>query len=282
MKYLKFLLLFALLAFGADAQDEPDIYDRISAMADSLKDWAMNPPEYWNSEVLHWEDLFPNSTVIPMDSITCIISLPTYMEFLKVNMELRIIRDDSSNRTLFQWQNFLEISNDKLMMDSISILCPPEVLIDTSYLEFLDRCLVQLRTCALPLKMRTISTEGDYPVKVRLRGRSTLDFNFNSVNWDKTLAHLARGGQVYAGLIEIREDSLHYIPKYYILLTVPYARGHHFLILEEETEVITGKWSVNKSTVVFVPFVRTDNLKALFDIAPEEDADRDKWEIHLK
>jgi hypothetical protein len=76
---------------------------------------------------------------------------------------------------------------------------------------------------------------------------------------------ISNGKLIYSGVIEPIVQPDHATVNFYLLLTVPGSRGHHFLEWEESVFNLNGTWKSESIIVVFTPYVRTDNLKSLFD-----------------
>ncbi|MDP8238533.1 MAG: hypothetical protein P9X24_05550 [Candidatus Hatepunaea meridiana] len=140
--------------------------------------------------------------------------------------------------------------------------------------------LISLRTVGLPASLQTESVDLSDSVTVKLRGRDTRRFDFTSGAWHNILSYMASGMQVYAGILSVDRDISGFTVKYYILLTLPEARRHHFLTVKDQVYTDGDKLDIIKSRVKLLPYIRTDNLKDLFETAPER-KDESKWKIRI-
>lgn len=277
-RFYSYLILVSLIIYGtAQAGDERDIYDRTTAIAESLQTWSVNPPVLeTEGENLSLSDMFMNAEVLYDDSSNVIrIILPTYMGMLTTEL---IGNTTLEGRT--SWTVPLLIEADFLIIDEKWIPCPAEILEDSLAVDYIKDRLTSLRTLGLPFDLQNTPKYLADSVTVKLRGRDTRQFRFTSEGWQSSLSYMANGMQVYAGLISVDTDTSGFGLKYYILLTLPEAKGHHFLTVTDRLERSDDNLKITETIVKFLPYVRTDNLKNLFDTAPKRE-DEPEWEIKI-
>ncbi|NQU05598.1 MAG: hypothetical protein HQ568_05855 [Calditrichaeota bacterium] len=271
-------MCFVLISAQVSAQQEPDIYDRIDAIAESLRVWSVNPPTtVTDEETLSLEELFIGAEIMHDDSTNSSrITMPVYMGILTTEL----IQYHSSADSLTVWTIPLEAETDHIIIDGKRYPCPSEVLVDSLAIDYITNRVTSLRTMGLPTVLQPISIDLPDSVTVKLRGRDSRWFDFTSGVWHNTLSYLASGMQTYAGLMSVEKDTSGLIAKYYILLTMPEARGHHFLTITDQVDMKDNKVVIMESRVKLLPYIRTDNLKELFDTSSEHE-DRPKWEIQI-
>jgi len=262
------------------SEDSLDIFDRIDTMAESLQVWIVNPPPQWNADTdsINFTDLFPHARIEPViarneemkQSSVIRITLPRYMNLLTTELELVTVHGDSLHDDSSFFKVPLTIEYNKLVLDDYEVLCSENIIIDSTLLVILSDRLIELRTIGLPVFLRTKAVMSNDSIMVKLRGKVTRQYTFARGFWSRVLAYLARGMQVYAGLLGIKADSLYLSADYYILLTMPEANGHHFLTIEDNIQQVENGWEIVRTIVKFIPYIRTDNLGELFAVPPEK------------
>lgn len=259
-----------------------DIYDAINILVDSLQIWAANLNALTNSQhteknidSLSLTEFFPRYAFTEIDSAGVIeISLPPYMDLLTTVL----ILDQNSPET--RWTTPVEWDGEHLMVDNIPIPVSGQILPDSVLIDHIRKNITMLRTLGLPEILHyKCNMEDSLQVIVTVRGREIIDIPFRLTTWMGSLSKLTFGKQLYAGLMNAMVDSSIASLNYYILITYPGINGHHFLEWRERLNKTDDSWRTNEITIMFSPYIRTDNLKNLF--AKPKDTGREPMELRI-
>ncbi len=253
----------------------PDAYERINRLVDSLRFWAADTSAagagFQDQSVeapdsVDLADLFPDGVIVREDSLNAYqITLPRYMDMLETGLSLVINSSRSPDSPTGRWTSPVARSGDGLSIDGRLVACDPLIVRDSILVDGIRLRLTTLRTLGLPREWRNSHSEEDgIPVMVTVRGRDSRHIEFSLKLWLQSLGRIASGRQVYAGLLDSRFGAGEVELKYYILITYPGAQGHHFLEWTERVEMSETGWATAGIDIVFIPYVRTDNLKNLF------------------
>jgi len=277
------LLIFLFSIRPVQADGNPDIYDRLAVMAESLRVWVKTPPALVDrvTDRLSLYELFPGASIEQVDSSNSFhIFHPRYMDLLTTELELTFPPDDIDQDKIPIWNVPLRLDGNRLLLDRTAISCQKGVSLDSTILGILSARILELRTIGLPSALQAGSVGTVDSVIITLHGREISEFKLTSKAWHAVLTYLASGQEIYAGLIGVGTQSQVLSPRYYILITTPQADGHHFLDLEDYVRINGNDWKVEQTVVRFIPYIRTDNLKELFD-REREGLEYELWDIHL-
>jgi|GEM_PF-3527931 len=262
-----------------------DIYDAINILVDSLRLWSVqtNIPSAdlttnLGQDSLGVTEFFPDCHLILTDSsdATTII-LPPYMGLLTTILQADNRWWNSSKPPA--WNIPLEWDGEHLLVDSIPISLTGQSTPDSLLVDQIRRRIALLRTIGLPEQLQSRHPADDsLQVMVTVRGRDIIDIPFEST-WLSTLSRIAEATQVYAGILNAKVDSSQSSVNYYLLLNYPGIKGHHFLEWRDVMVKEGSNWQSKGVTVMFSPFIRTDNLKNLF--SQPRPTGRDPIEIRL-
>lgn len=255
------VLLSAVLARGVEPSAPADVVDRILALRDSLTVWAEHPPSL-AAEIPESFDLstaFPGATLLdqPENGEVAII-LPRFHDIVSGTL---LLQTDSSG---LHWSLTPEERASLLPEESPDSgeVHPEEA--STALLDVLAQRLIGLRTLGLPPVFQPPPPATDALVEVTLRGRDLDQLAFSFAAWWRSLAAITQGMTVYAGILDrgIKRDEADIT--WFLFLTTPGARGHHFLRWRERFRWSGAGWISLDNRVRFLPYVRTDNLHDLF------------------
>ena len=273
------------MTISSEREPEPEpssIYKSIAVLVDSLRFWAETPPHSFsrssmgmNTDSLNWSEYFPECHVIKIDSLgSKRIALPLYMKLLT----MVLILDNSGSNP--QWTSPVEWDDGHLLVDSIPVPVTAQSEPDSIFIDHIREKITMLRTMGLPEELRYKPSLNDSSqIIVTVRGRDMVDIVFKESAWLAALSKLTNEMQVYAGLLSVKVDSSEAFVKYYILITYPGIEGHHFLEWREKLIQDNNRWQTGEITVMFSPYIRTDNLKDLF--AKPKATDRDPVELRI-
>ena len=263
---------------------EPDIYDRIETLTDSLSVWSITNPQIINSletdkiilDSTGIAQLFPGSIVKFNDSLNLSeISFPKYLELFSTILQLE------SDTNVFKWSVPLIITNSVITLDSIQLEYPATVVWDSMLTETVQNRVTFFRTTGLQISLREqLNLNWSEEFNVTVRGRDIIDIPYRMDEWKIALSRITAGMQVYAGLLSIAGEADSIIFNYYLLITVPNARGHHFIEWTERLQKAEASWLTVGIDVILTPYIRTDNLKNLFG-TPDK-SNREPFEIRMK
>ena len=263
---------------------EPDIYDRIETLTDSLSVWSITNPQIINSletdkiilDSTGIAQLFPGSIVKFNDSLNLSeISFPKYLELFSTILQLE------SDTNVFKWSVPLIITNSVITLDSIQLEYPATVVWDSMLTETVQNRVTFFRTTGLQISLREqLNLNWSEEFNVTVRGRDIIDIPYRMDEWKIALSRLTAGMQVYAGLLSIAGEADSIIFNYYLLITVPNARGHHFIEWTERLQKAEASWLTVGIDIILTPYIRTDNLKNLFG-TPDK-SNREPFEIRMK
>jgi len=247
---------------------EPDIYDRIETLTDSLSVWSITNPQIINSletdkiilDSTGIAQLFPGSIVKFNDSLNLSeISFPKYLELFSTILQLE------SDTNVFKWSVPLIITNSVITLDSIQLEYPATVVWDSMLTETVQNRVTFFRTTGLQISLREqLNLNWSEEFNVTVRGRDIIDIPYRMDEWKIALSRITAGMQVYAGLLSIAGEADSIIFNYYLLITVPNARGHHFIEWTERLQKAEASWLTVGIDIILTPYIRTDNLKNLF------------------
>lgn len=263
---------------------EPDIYDRIETLTDSLSVWSITNPQIINSletdkiilDSTGIAQLFPGSIVKFNDSLNLSeISFPKYLELFSTILQLE------SDTNVFKWSVPLIITNSVITLDSIQLEYPATVVWDSMLTETVQNRVTFFRTTGLQISLREqLNLNWSEEFNVTVRGRDIIDIPYRMDEWKIALSRITAGMQVYAGLLSIAGEADSIIFNYYLLITVPNARGHHFIEWTERLQKAEASWLTVGIDIILTPYIRTDNLKNLFG-TPDK-SNREPFEIRMK
>jgi len=263
---------------------EPDIYDRIETLTDSLSVWSITNPQIINSletdkiilDSTGIAQLFPGSIVKFNDSLNLSeISFPKYLDLFSTILQLE------SDTNVFKWSVPLIITNSVITLDSIQLEYPATVVWDSMLTETVQNRVTFFRTTGLQISLREqLNLNWSEEFNVTVRGRDIIDIPYRMDEWKIALSRLTAGMQVYAGLLSIAGEADSIIFNYYLLITVPNARGHHFIEWTERLQKAEASWLTVGIDIILTPYIRTDNLKNLFG-TPDK-SNREPFEIRMK
>ena len=247
---------------------EPDIYDRIETLTDSLSVWSITNPQIINSletdkiilDSTGIAQLFPGSIVKFNDSLNLSeISFPKYLDLFSTILQLE------SDTNVFKWSVPLIITNSVITLDSIQLEYPATVVWDSMLTETVQNRVTFFRTTGLQISLREqLNLNWSEEFNVTVRGRDIIDIPYRMDEWKIALSRITAGMQVYAGLLSIAGEADSIIFNYYLLITVPNARGHHFIEWTERLQKAEASWLTVGIDIILTPYIRTDNLKNLF------------------
>ena len=272
------------------SQMEPrDIYDSINDLVDSLQTWSDDPLaaplEDSLTEVgldsMDLSELFPECEMTFSDSTgLTTISLPQYLDLLTTSLQLDkncIVNSNSPP----EWIAPVFWDGENIFVDSIPIPSSGQITPDSVVIAHVSERIVQLRTIGLPEHLRSQCPEYDSTeVIVTVRGRDIVDIPFSISTWFQALSRISAGMQVYSGLLEVTIDSTETKLKFYVLITYPGTRGHHFIEWREHLSRDGDRLKLDNIVVLFSPYIRTDNLKNLFG-KPKKNG-REPIELRIK
>lgn len=263
---------------------EPDIYDRIETLTDSLSVWSITNPQIINSletdkiilDSTGIAQLFPGSIVKFNDSLNLSeISFPKYLDLFSTILQLE------SDTNVFKWSVPLIITNSVITLDSIQLEYPATVVWDSMLTETVQNRVTFFRTTGLQISLREqLNLNWSEEFNVTVRGRDIIDIPYRMDEWKIALSRITAGMQVYAGLLSIAGEADSIIFNYYLLITVPNARGHHFIEWTERLQKAEASWLTVGIDIILTPYIRTDNLKNLFG-TPDK-SNREPFEIRMK
>jgi len=247
-----------------NGSNPPDIYERITTLADSLKKWAKTPSaeivDEESGEVdIEIEKYFPRcKSETNTQSGVVDIELPRFMGVLTTGLSYNF-------KSPPHWSVQVNLIGNDLTVDSLPIPITGEISLDPALIDLISNRLIHLRTISLPQKLRPASFLSDtQPVNVLLRGRDIVDISFAAKKLNFALHRLSADLQVYAGLLDLKADLNRIEINYYILITYPGFPGHHFLEWREEVNKTADSWETVNIDVILTPYIRTDNLQNLF------------------
>jgi len=271
----------AAIAQGNMATDThtPDAYERIESLIDSIRSWSQSTiPQSISREIssknmsdtLNLMEFFSGASIESDDTTgTITIFLPTYMDFVNTSLKFSVIAEPDFDHRLINWHSPIAVSGDSVRLDnefspSLSNLASHPVL-----LQNIGDRLIQLRTLGLSeiVKAHPI-VDDSLRLNLTIRSRNTEKIEIKLHTFIETLRRLSTGMLVYVGILEASDNADNAdnaTIKYYLLLTSPKATGHHFLEWEEKISASGEVWKTISVQVVLTPYVRTDNLKSLFD-----------------
>ncbi len=270
--------------------EAPDIYDRINRLVDSLMVWAEDTSD---SEIglqgqsveapdsLDLALFFPGGIVVLEDSLNAYqIALPRYMDMLETRLSLVLDLSLNPDSPIGHWTAPVIRSGEMLSIDDRPVVCDPLIVRDSVLVDEIRQRLTILRTLGLPCGWRNSHLEEDgITVMVTVRGRDSQHIEFILNSWLQSLGRIASGKQVYAGLLDSHSGAGGVELKYYILITYPGVEGHHFLEWIDHLGMEESGWRTTLIEAVFIPYVRTDNLKNLF--AQPEKSDIEPLELRI-
>ncbi len=252
--------------------NEPDIYDKITVLVDSLHNWSEHSPPPFPTSLTDYSilDYFPDAKIYPVDSSeSYLIRLPTYMELLSTSI---IVSDTNliKNGLAPDWTVPVTVLDSVLVIDNYSIKSIFPLVNNFAIAELISNQLVILRTVGLPEQIQPQRFDDEQPmVNVLVRGRDSNEIIFTKSSWYDAVRQLAHGMQVYAGVLDISGNFNEVIINYYLLITYPNAQGHHFIEWREHFNYALGQWQIEKINITFTPYIPTDNLTKLFS-SPKE------------
>ena len=254
---VSFLIISVLPLFA----QPPDIYAALDTLWNRLVQWQQFPPQTTPMDTLDLNELFAdyqlNIDSLPNGERIISARLPAYFGVLTTQLNYRIsVAGDSINY----------IPNLSIADQAIGNQ-PSVISISDTLAALLNDRLWLYRTLGLPPPFSPTNISHQPQVRMLFRGRQSDSLYYSDAAvWLATMRKLAEGMTVYAGLMSMTADSAGTTVEYYIALTSPGARGHHFFKIAERLPMAGD----GEMRVEFIPFVRTDNLRALF-AAPEED-----------
>ncbi len=275
------ILTSFLVAPNCISEENVDIYDQIANLVDSLRVWQVNPPsEISPPDSRYLMDFFPGAIVkTDRNSSGVIIQLPNYMGILTTSLYVSDIDFDNKDSKPY-WQAPIRVENDHLILDENPVLCDTSILCKSDILDFIAKKVTFLRTIGLPEHLQANNRyDNEVYVTVHVRGRDIEELEFTSETWFRALNRIAFGMQIYAGILQISGNTESINVKYYILVTYPEAKGHHFLDWIEKYQLVNNEWRTQLITIDFTPYIRTDNLKDLF--AQPVKPDRTPIKLHI-
>ena len=203
------------------------------------------------------------------------------MDMLETGLLFIIDSSQSKVSPTGRWTAPVERSGEMMSIDGRLVACDPLIVRDSVLVDGIRQRLITLRTVGLPRGWRYSHPEdGGILVMVTVRGRDNQHIEFTLNLWLQSLGRIASGRQVYAGLLDSRYAVGDVELEYYILITYPGGEGHHFLEWTERTEMEESGWRTTRIEVLFIPYVRTDNLSELF--AKPEKSDIKPLELRLR
>ncbi|MBD3166357.1 hypothetical protein GF324_07155 [bacterium] len=268
------LLLGCCFLSTVVAQDpEPDTFDLIYALRDSLRTWEARPPVSveGSSDTLEWTDLFPDAEIRDgAETGVFHVVLPPFMDVLPTTLIGRETEEGG-----VQWSSLVHVTGDGIVSGERVL----SSVTDSLLAGHIERRLTRLRTLGLPKPLRpSTDTAAVDSIKVTLQGRDTERFRYANQSWKTVLRALAQGMTVYADVIKVEDVQppdtgapLDLEITYALLLTRDSARGHHFLRLTDTVHIEGDRIRILSSNVRFIPYIRTDNLEDLFAVPPDRE-----------
>ncbi|MBZ0263833.1 hypothetical protein K8I28_04120 [bacterium] len=253
---LSIVLIFHGLKSPAFASDDsfsqPDTYERIEELADSLRYWSKSSltdlPELNTAiqlplDSLTMKELFPGAKLIFQDNLNrIIIKQPTYLETFSNQLTLTQTKATGNNNAA-DWSVLFDVQDTLLFLDSMAIPIRKGVTVDSLLSRKVYQRILALRTIHLPLEVRAEFTgDIDMHLSVKLRGRDTVYIPFNLQNWLYALGRLSVGRMVYAGILSIEGLAIGSETNYFVLITSPQATGHHFIEWSESLHKTESGW----------------------------------------
>lgn len=266
------LIVFSTVLPAQDHNGSPDMYTRINQITDSLQHWREHPPESGDTDTLitDFHAVFDgykiNIDTIADHTFEMVAVLPEYLDELTTSVKYRIKQDTIPNKVEYIAE--FQMSDSLLIYDDSSGLSLKNLdTLNQTVQNLLFQRFHYYRSLSLPApyRMKSFYPDSVQPILL-IHGRNvdTLQYgNFSS--WAQTLRYLSHHMLVYAGPLSIRSlDSMRIELQFYIAMTKPNARGHHFMVINEIIRDSGINTLVSKYRIDFYPFVRTDNLLSLF------------------
>jgi hypothetical protein len=275
----RFLAAIALAGLAGGAMARADIVDELNAMADSIDVWLDSQPAAWiaPADTLDLSGLFPGAT-LRRDAETdrLEVRLPRYLDLIDTGLDLDLSAGVADTAIAASWRLPLECRGDTLRLDGRPTPCggcaDAPALVET-----IGRRLTWLRTLGLPRNLAAPApTNVDTSGSLELRMHPTRRWESAPAAVGEVLAHLARGRQIYAGLLSCDATESGLLVRTFALLTHPEMEGHHFLVYNDRTRP-DGETAVE---VLLIPFIRTDNLDDLFARPPA--AEDPSFEVRIR
>lgn len=257
---LAVLMLLLGVCPALSQQHEPDTYDRLFALPDSLRVWAVSPPPDTVSvgEIDDWADYLPIDEIVHGESDGITLPFNRYMEMNWGG--LRGAFADSAGLEAassgLQWKP----TEDGLSNDDVA-----------------DR-LTWLRTLSLPSALRAPVPDDIDSVRFVLHGRDIDRITMPFSHAASVLAWMARGREVCAAsLSNANTDSAaahSHEMDLFVLIVPPAGAGHHALKWRE-TNPGLGEPNMEQTHLVrlhLYPFIPTASVSDLFadpDVIPD-------------
>jgi len=279
-QYLLMLMITSFLLIGfknlwavdletSESTEPKDIFDSISDLTDSLRVWSQDTTIFQigsednivNLDSLELTDLFPDCIVqIDNSSSFVKIALPVYQNLLTTELIYRTTTDHALN-----WSAPVKWDGQNILVDNIPIPLNGSQPPDSFLMNHISKRIIKLRTLGLPSHLRLEDVyEDPIEINVTIRGPEVEDIPFTLSSWYNTLYKISAGMQVYSGLLKVTIDSINTDLKFYTLITNPGTEGHHFLEWRETYSNSTEQLEPKDFSVMFSPYIRTDNLINLF------------------
>jgi hypothetical protein len=275
------LVCILIMAAQPVAAQPPDIYAALDTLWNRLVQWQQLPPQTTPVDTLDLNELFAdyqlNIDTLPNGERIISARLPAYLGVLTTQLNYQITAAGDSVNYIPN----LSIADQIITYDdAIKISIPINISISDSLIATLNDRLHLYRTFALPPPFSPANPALPSPLRTIFHGKQldSLEYPDPAV-WLATMQRLAEGTTVYAGLLAVTPDSAGATAEYYIALTSADARGHHFFKIAER--IPSGDAAGGLLRVEFIPFVRTDNLRALF-ASPEENHEGTKIPVKVR
>lgn len=282
--------LFAVPMYGQFTGDNTDIYDHLSRLWERLSTIRDDHSEIIPNRAITADPLDISSTFADYEyqatqvgsaTVRLDAQLPPYLGMISTTLSFMLSADRENNFSV-QYLSPLTEENGQVVCDDSTVVrvegmdgLPP------GYQVLISQELQLYRTLSLPALFRPPMPADQSPVTCYFHGRDTDSLQYSTTgHWLATLYALSDGMMVYAVPATVILDGRETAIRFYLVLTTEEAYGNHFLMIDE---YYTGSGTLSRTRTVvhFYPFVRVDNLLALYG-SPTQRAKEDRFRLKLK
>lgn len=283
--------LLAVPLYGQFTGDSTDIYvhlsrlwERLSTIRDSSSEAVDN--RAITTDLLDLSSVFADYKyqVVQVDSSTIRLDaqLPPYLGILTTTLSFMLSSDRENNFSVRYLSPLAEKNGQIVYDDSTVVFVEGREQLPPGYQALVVKNLLLYRTLSLPALFRPHLPTDQSPVVCYFHGRDTDALQYNTFNhWLATLYALADGLMVYAVPATVTLDGKEVTIRFYLVLTTEEAFGNHFMIIDEYYLTVKGSPVKTQTVVHFYPFVRVDNLLALYS-SPTQRAKEDRFRLQNK
>lgn len=251
----------------------PDMYDKMG----KLWNWFNQPieenshqeqSESLNLAEIDFDQVFKlysyhmKSTAINTIELTA--SLPPYLGVMDSRLKFELVTKPNGKQ-IAQYHSNFGLDSALKKIQGFKELFDSDSLTGKRLLNLMDRQNQIFLTLGLPTAFQPNEFNTNSGVLMYFHAQRLDSLKFNTfMAWIKKMSVLSWGKLIYAGPVSIKKYSDGFTIRFYISMTTPEARGHHFFIIDENYSNGKNGYGLSQTTAHLFPYVRVDNLLSLY------------------